>query len=212
MVVKGSQNTNNPQYFADEVSPDWETPKDILGDLKMLLDGNMQHIITRYSAYIRCICVSLEANGVSAVDLAYHLLTASAFSHSRQKIMPMSTNESELMEATNLNKIVLFLAREYASFLNCSIFEFIVNAYSIDKGQEELRYPVYLRDYIQCHKLSEFVKINPLLTKWAASKKFVLLMDIETTSRLAKIFDLKQSIAQILGISLGAIILLDYAT
>ena len=193
------------------MSPDWETPNpDVQGDLKIQLERNMQHIITRYSAYIRCIRESLEAKCVSAEDLINYLLTASAFSHTYQQIMPLLTHESDLIKATNMYKIFNFLAKEYASFLNYDIFRFIMNVYSIiDNGQEEFMYPEHLRSYLLRHKLSEFVSIK--LAKWAASEKLILLMDIEVTSRLTMIADLKPRIARILGISLGSLELMDIA-
>ena len=192
------------------MSPDWETPNpDVQEDLKIQLERNMQHIITCYSAYIRCIRESLEAKCVSAEDLIYYLLTASAFSHTYQQIMPLLTHEEDLTKATNMYKIFNFLAKEYASFLNYDIFQFIVKVYSIDNGQEEFMYPEHLRSYLLRHKLSEFVSIK--LAKWAASEKLILLMDIGVTSRLTMIADLKPCIARILGISLGSLELMDIA-
>ena len=84
-----------------------------------------------------------------------------------------------------------------------------MDKYKIDDGQEELKYPEYLKAYINKHKISEFVTINPLLKKFTASTDLILKIDIESTSELGRIKNLKSAVADILGLKSAAIRLLD---
>ena len=79
------------------------------------------------------------------------------------------------------------------------------------KDQERLNYPQYLKDYVNKHKLSEFIDIiNPLLKSFTdSSKEIILKLDIKTTSSLAKLLDIKKSLANILGLKSAALRILD---
>ena len=50
---------------------------------------------------------------------------------------------------------------------DCHIFQWIVREYGLDQGQE--LNPEYLKAYMESHKVSEFIQINPLLKKFADS-------------------------------------------
>lgn len=74
----------------------------------------------------------------------------------------------------------------------------------------KLKYPEYLKDYAEKHKLKEFADINPLLETFTDdSNKIVLKIDIESTCTLAKLMDLKESLSTILGIKRRALRILD---
>ena len=188
---------------------------DTLRDLKLQLDKELCDITHQYSAYVRHVRETLNAKGVTVDDLNSNLLTVTAFAHKKQQRMFLSAHETELENAASVNKIIKLLVREYASFLNCEIFQFIVKTYRIAQGQDELKYPELLEAYLNRHRVSEFIKINPQLKSIASSsKELVLKVDMESTSRLARINDLKTSIAKILqlktlrllGISEGCVV------
>lgn len=183
---------------------------DTLSDLHRQLDSGLDRIIKRYSCYVSCVRESLRTNGISANVLCSDLLTVSAFSNTEQKRTLLSTHKTELEKAVDLYAVFNLLVTEYASFLNCDIFEYILDKYQLRTGQEELNYPEYLDAYIRKLKISEFIKINPLLKKFTAtSKELVLKIDIEATSRLSKILHLKNTIASILGVNNAALQLVD---
>ena len=172
---------------------------DTLRDLHLRLDKELDDITKQYSKYVRHIRETLKDKGVTVDDLSSNLLTVTAFAHETQQRMLLSTHETELESAASVNKIINLLAKEYASFLNYEIFQFIVDTYHIDQGQDELKYPELLEAYLNRHRVCEFVEINPQLENIASSsKELVLKIDIDVTSSLAKIKDLKTSIAKIL--------------
>ena len=183
---------------------------DTLDDLKEQLDAELDRIILLYSSYVSCIRESVKAKGVCASDLSSDLLTISAFNHTKKQRMLLSAHETELEDAADVNKIFNILAKEYASFVNYGIFRVIANKYEVDHSQEELKYPDHLKDYLERHKVSEFIEINPLLKKYTAtSTKLTLKIDIESTARLAKLERLKAVFAKIIGVKSAAMQLLD---
>ena len=144
------------------------------------------------------------------MDLCSDLMTLTAFNHTRQKRGLLSTKRTELHSATNLNGIFDLLAIEFSSFLNYEVFQYIVDRHHLDNGQEEFQYPQHLKAYLNSHKISEFVEINPLLKDFSdASKEMVLKVDIESTSELAKLERLRAAVAKILKLKLAALRLLD---
>lgn len=170
----------------------------------------LDKIIKRYASYVSCIRECLQAKEISPKALCSNLLSVSAFDHTQQKRMLLSAHEVELNKAVDLFDVFNILTREYASFLNYDIFQYILDKYQINHGQEELKYPEHLDAYVTKHKISEFIKINPLLKKFTAtSEELVLKIDIESTSRLAKLTRLKPAIAKIVGLTTAALQLVD---
>lgn len=175
---------------------------DIHRDLKLQLQSALKSIMRKYTLYVRHIRLSLRDKGVSVEDLRSDLLTMPAISQAEQELSLLSAHKAELKSAATLNDIFDLLVTEYASFFDYDIFQFIVETYHIDHGEEELKYPEQLKAYLYKHKLSEFIEINPLLKKYtAASTEFILKIDIDSTSKMSKISDLKTAIAGILGLN-----------
>lgn len=184
--------------------------EDTQEDLKMQLDQELQSIIRRYNSYISRIRKCLEAKGVHHRDLCFELLSLSAFNHTDQKQLLLSTHKPELERAVDLYDIFNLLVTQYASFLNYDVFQFLVDKYDLDNGQEEFKYPEHLEAYINRHKIAEFTEINPLLKDFTdASKKLILKIDIESTSELGKLKRLKSAVAKVLGLKTAALRLLD---
>lgn len=183
---------------------------DTLMNLKLVLKDKLQSIMRKYSLYVRHIRLSLKDKGVSVRDFCSDLLTMPATDLAHQELNPFSSHKAELKKATNLNDIFDLLVTEYASFLDYDIFQSIVDTYQIDHGQEELKYPEHLKLYLEKHKLSEFIEVNPLQKKFTAlSAELVLKIDIELTTKMSKIIDLKQAIAKNLRINFSTLRLLD---
>ena len=74
-----------------------------------------------------------------------------------------------------------------------------------------MKYPEHLNAYIKRHKVSEFIEVNPLLKEYTAatSRELVLKIDIESTSRLAVLANLKAAVAKVLGLKPATLRLLD---
>ena len=183
---------------------------DTLEDLQQQLDEELDRIISHYSSYVNLIRESLKATGITVSDFSSDLLSVSAFNHSKQNRILLSAHITDLKKADSLNAIFDILVTEYASFLNYKIFEHIAKTYQLNNGQDEFKYPEHLETYIKKHKISEFIKINPLIEKLTSnSTEMILKFDIESTCRLAKLKKLKSSVAKILGLSPSAIQLYD---
>ena len=110
----------------------------------------------------------------------------------------------ELKQKETIDDKFALLCEKYASFLNYKIFQSMVDDYCIDrKSNKSLNYPEQLKNYVNKHKLSEFIDINPNLKSFVDtlnSKELIVVMDVDSTSRLANVVDLKKAIAKILGL------------
>ena len=184
----------------------------ILKELTLQLDKELDTIIKQYGSYVTSIRRALKTKGVCAKDLSSDLQTVSAFNHAKQKRLLLSAHETELKRSEDLNDVFNLLAKEYASFLNYGIFEYIIETYDIDKDNEKLKYPEKLKAYIKRHKISEFVKINPLLESFVDTSEqlsLILKVDIDATCRLAKIKDIETELADILELKPVALRIYD---
>lgn len=72
-----------------------------------------------------------------------------------------------------------------------------------------MSYHEHLKEYIEKHKVSEFVKVNPLLKEKVGFKELTLKYDIEYTSKLAKVDELKKFLAIIMGLHPSALHIVD---
>ena len=96
-----------------------------LTDLQNELERRLMDITIK--CYIRN---SLKAQNVSAKSLCADLVNFSAFDHSVQEVQELnllSTHETELERASDLDDIFTLLGTEFSSFLNFDIYEYIVN-------------------------------------------------------------------------------------
>ena len=164
-------------------------------DLKLQLKIELKSIILKYSSYVSYIRQALKKKGVTIEDLCSDLMTISA---------PDINVVLHMKKATTINDVFDILVTEYASFLNYNIFQFILEKYDINHGEEVLKYPEHVKAYLMTHKVSEFFSSNTPQKKFdpeSLTKKLVLQIDIILTSRFSPIEDLKTSIAKILGLN-----------
>ena len=180
-------------------------------DLRFILEKNLKEIIKQYGFYVDCIRTILEERDISPKALRSYLISVSAFSSScsGQRIALMSDKKHELEKAETITDIFIFLTTECASFLNYSIFQDIVEKYNIVEDRKELKYCEHLKAYIEKHTISEFVEINPLLKPMLATKKLTLKYNVDQTCKLAKVEELKHSIAEILKLNPSALHIVD---
>ena len=189
----------------DASSPKEEISKDTRMDLEHILETNRKEIVARYASYVRYIRNSLDRRSVD--ELCSYLLSLEAFqSGSNFSCKLLSGEKDELEKASTICQIFNVLNR-CTSYINCEIYQRIVDDYDIDNGQDEvLKYPGYLKAYFEKHKISEFIKINPKLEKITdKTKGLILKFDVEETCRLAKVIELKKEVARVLELLPSAI-------
>ena len=185
---------------------------DIRIDLKQRLEVNFEQIICQYGSYVNCILTSIQAKRISVNNLRSYLVSISAFQSGlyKEECKLLSAVKLELEKATTINEIFDLLNWNCASFFNYRIFQFLVNEYDIKDTRNRLKYPEYLKEYVDKHKISEFIEINPALEKVKdGSSKLVLKFDIELTCKVARIDDLRIAVAKILGLRASTLRLLS---
>ncbi len=174
-----------------------------------MLEINLKQIQRRYASYVSCILNSVKEKDISPETLRSYLLNLPAFGGG-QKLTLLSGLKAELEKANTVNNIFDILSTEYASFLDYSVFEFIIEEYEIDESKPRMQYPEHLKAFINQHKLVEFMEINPFLKDFSdSSKELILKIDIELTCSLTKLQDLTKTVASILGLRKSALRLLD---
>ena len=163
-------------------------------DVAHQLRLNCKDIEAKCAAYIRCIKKSLTEKNVSAKDLCSFLLVL---------LKDHQSLAAKIEKAMTLEDIFIDLEK-YFSFWDYDIFERLLVEYDLDKQTEKLQYNEYFESYIQSHKVSEFVEINPLLTKYQAepdSKQVVLKFDVDIAHcDQGKVYALKEIVATSLNI------------
>ena len=198
------------------VNPHDEMDPGVKEDLEYTLERNLQEIVTKYASYVDCLRARIQEKGIPPEELCSYLLSlpASSKKDKGQKLALLSEKKCELLEKKNITSIFTFLTTECASFLNYDIFQAITEKYHISEDTDELKYSEYLKEYVEKHKVSEFVKINPLLKKHinkTDSEKVILKLkfDVESTCSLAKVSELKKFVAKILDLKPSALSIID---
>ena len=173
-------------------------------DLQQQLRRHLDDIKKKYASYVRCVRTTIEKKGIGVSELRTYLLDQSVFDYNDKNYKLFADKKTELKEAVEVNDIFDLINLEFANFLNIQIFEQLVSEYSLNEGQEELKYPDHLKEYIYKLQISELIKSNPALTHPdpTSSKPFTLKLDIKPTSKVAKIQELSDAIADIMGWSL----------
>lgn len=179
-------------------------------NLKQLMTFNLTKIMNQYASYVTCIRKFLKRKGVTAKELSVHLLFLPAFNpHIEKKCMLLLDVRDALKKAATVDDIFIALS-DICSFLDCAIFQSIAEEYDIDQSQEQFWYPDCLKVYMESHKISEFVMVNPLLKKLVdSSSQLFLKFDIQATCTLADLDKLKLTVANLLGLEAAALRLLD---
>ena len=205
-VGDNSSSASSDEESCSDVS---KLDPEICDDLIFLLNRKRVEIMNRYARFVSCLCTSVKTTGVTVEDFRTYLLKLPAFT-SNQQDMLLSGVKTEMKKANTINVIFDLIGEEYTSFLNCDIFLSILDKYCSGMDNNELKYPEYLRAHIDQHKINEFVSVNPELAKITeGDKKLKFKFDIEQTSKVAKVVDLKSEIAAILGVTPSALRLLS---
>lgn len=172
-------------------------PSDIQKDIMLRLRFNLDKIMDKYSYFVEGIRKALNEKGISAGDLCSFLLSKPVFNYDEQNYKLFQERKEDLENAVDVNRIFNLL-HDYCSFLNYEIFLSIAIRFDICKSKEEMDYPEHLKDYINMHKVEEFIKLNPVLLPHVSSSKLTLKLNIEQTTRLAHMKNIADAICYIM--------------
>ena len=183
---------------------------DILEDLKQQLESNMKGILTNYGCFITGIRQSIIDQNISPVDFRYFLLNLNALDHDSE-VKLLSDIGNELKELTTVTDMFEYLTiHKFISFLNYDIIECIIDKYGSDEDRREMEaYVVKVKAFVNKHKLAEFAEINPALKVHHTMEKTTLKVDIDEFQQLAKVFDLRRKLANILESRTSTLFLFD---
>ena len=121
---------------------------------------------------------------------------------------------SDLNKANSIDDIFFTLkACGICSFWDYNIFECIISEYDLDHNQEKLQYKNHFKLFVEKHKVSEFIAMNPVLAKYNDAsdvKEVIFKLNMETFScPLSRVRDITFSIAEILDLTPSSLRLLD---
>lgn len=154
----------------------------------------------KFADYIFDICTALNDKRVKRTELTTYVLRLLDLKFE-------SEDAIELRLAKTTSDIIHILCGKHASFLDCGIFEAIIGRFELlkmMKWTELSKYSEHLKAYIEGLKISEFIEINPKLgeRKSVSKEEVALKLDIELIGySVAKLFEVKLFIANILGIA-----------
>lgn len=184
-------------------------------NLEYMLQTNHKQIATQYGSYVTCIRESLvslqESQSRTMTSLRFHLLGLDACDsgYNVQKGRKLlSELEDQLKAANDIDEIIWLLQKKCASYLNIWIF---LDEFHLDmSNQEALKYPVFLKQYIEKHRISEIIdKLPKLEDYFGGYTKLTFKLDISLAQKHSDLIKIEIAIAQILGISPAAIIIKD---
>lgn len=132
-------------------------PKKVQSSLNQQLHFSLDKIKYQHASYVKCIRKCLKNKKVTPEQLCADLLYLPGLSpHSEKKLSLLSDLREQLKQAATIDAIFIVLSDIY-SFHDCFVFQTIVEDYGLDEGQEALKYPEYLKAYMESHKVSELI-------------------------------------------------------
>lgn len=174
-------------------------------DLKHQLKIVRDRLVFRYASYVSCVCECVRNTGATAEQLRTFLLDLPAFSpeDSTQhcKLFPGSKIDYDVTDSVYTLFAVISL--EYASYLSYDLFQVILDWYCSEGECDsvKLKYPGYLKQYIEQHKILEFVEVHPELERCTGASKIVKVeTGIKSTCSIARLVQLRNDIAALLDL------------
>ena len=186
---------------------------DIKMDLQYILEKNLDELITKYASYVDSLRTMLEEKGVTTDELRAYLLSLPAFNsnHRGKQLKLMSDMEQELEQKVTSIDIFIFLTTRYASFLNYGVYQQLLENYNVFReGKRELKYPQYHEDYIKKHKVTEYIKVNPLPKNTNGFTKLIVKYNVPSTCTLWKVKELGNYIADMMNLNPLALHMVDF--
>lgn len=178
---------------------------DIRMDLKQQLQCSVREVIHHYASFVSNVCSSLINTGLTAEVLSSFLLSLPAFKNERMKergLVLLSGVRDQLEKAESIYDVINTLSVDHASFVNCDIYKNIVGEFGCERDHDRLsRYLELLHDYIDRHKLLEYIELNPTFGRVAdASDKIIVRLDVDLTMRISQLLDHRIKLAAVLGL------------
>ena len=156
----------------------------------------MRIIKDQYASYVTCIYQKIEAKKIKVSDLKVHLSNL---------LSTDDFNDAKTVED------LFSLLRGKTSFLDYRVYESLRQKFlHKEKKDKLLQYSQRLVDYVNKHRISEFLQINPGLKEHTSGSKLTLKFGgIEETDRLAKVLDAQQALANALSMQTSGLRLFD---
>lgn len=149
-------------------------------DLKQQLSSNFNSIIEKYASFTDSLCDAVTATGVTVEKFRHYVLNLSPYGidHGAKQPKLLDHMRAEIKMADSIIGIFQVLTTECCSFMNIGVLQSIMKKYKIDtNSNEDLQYPEHLKSYLEKHKISEFIMINPKLDRYKNSETLVLKFD-----------------------------------
>ena len=174
-------------------------------DLRRQLDRNFNRIIEKYASFAESLCDAVTDTGVTVKKFRNYILNLSPYGagyiyYGAEKPKLLDHVKAEIKMADSIIDIFQVLTTECCSFMNVGILQSIMTKYKIGQNSDSLRYFDHLKCYLENHKISEFIMINPKLDRFKNSDTLILKFDTDLSSSITKVLDLKSAIANILGL------------
>ena len=162
-------------------------------DLEHQLQNNSDKIQDQYASYVYNLCECLIHKGITVVQLRTRL----------SNLLPAKIN-TQIQNADTPNKIFDIVSK-CASFFHYHIFQRLQDEFceaSDSESKPQLKYSEHFKNFINLHKISEFLDMNPQLKiKYTGSEELVFKIDdIQMSDKLVKVVDLLHAIARILKV------------
>ena len=173
-------------------------------DLKHQLLKNLHSIIQRFAAFIYSLSVEVEKKGVAVHNLRLFLRSLPIYDYSCEQPNISYLSDDVMVELEKAESIadIFTVLGNYFSYLNYGIYQSILQKFCCDQINDDLKYAEEFKKYIEKHNVKEFVKTDPKLEKYCTeeSSELIIKLDLEHTTKLAKIVNVKACIATMLGL------------
>ena len=174
-------------------------------DLKQQLQRSMRELVTQYASFVSRVCSSLIKNHVSPEILSSFLLDIPAFQsdeRGRQRgLVLLSDVREQLENAVTIYNVIDTLSVEHASYLNCEIYQSIVGEFGTQMDHDKMNnYFLHRQDYIDRHKLLEYLELHPSRKGIDITNKLFLRLSFDMTMRISQLLDWRTSFGAVLGL------------
>ena len=187
----------NSSASGDESYAELTLDPSVYQDLSHQLRLRRRQIMNRYAEFRSSVYELIKNKNVPVGDFLYFL-----------KALPDCKNKLDsLSEDSTILDVFKIIGDELSSYLHYEIFQSIINKYCTPSEKvdcDDLKYPEYLKDYIEHLDIKHFLEINSELENLSSTdtKKLCLKIDMDETTKMTQIKDLESSIAEILGPSI----------
>lgn len=174
-------------------------------DLRQQLQRTVRELVTQYASFVSRVCSSLIDNHISAEIVSSFLLSLPAFKSDEQGrqrgLVLLSGIRDQLENAVTIYQVIDTLSVEHASYLNCEIYQSIVGEFGTKKDHDKMnRYFLHLQDYIDRHKLLEYLELHPSRKGTDPSNKLFLRLNFDMNMRISHLLEWRTLFAAVLGL------------